>query len=175
MGSLLAIACMPRVGSKSQFSEQKRTCHCRQSRPCRAAPSKRLRQAHPQPLPSASRPPSSPLSTQDTLNTLKVSEGTSGEHNARRGRQHPGGTHSRRPASFKCCHQTSILRKKQTQPDTLLPPVALGRPASPVLAVPGAQPGHQWHVIGLSLGLPQHSSGGQSRHPRVQQRWCHLF
>lgn len=47
------------------------------------------------------------------------------------GKENILGMHRRRPASFKCCHQTSILRKEQAQPDMLLPPVALGRPASP--------------------------------------------
>lgn len=40
-------------------------------------------------------------------------------------------TQSRRAASFKCCHQISILRKERAQPDTLLAPAVLGRPASP--------------------------------------------
>lgn len=78
-------------------------------------------------------------------------------------------------ASLEHCHQTSVLRTGPAQPDTLLAPEVPGRPSSPALAVPGARPSRQWHVIGMSLGSPQHSSGGRSRCPQVQQRRRSLF
>lgn len=78
-------------------------------------------------------------------------------------------TQSRQAASVKCCHETSTLRKEWAQPDTLLAPAVLGRPASPApqslergQATSGMCSVCHWAYHGMAqvanAAVPEHSS-----------------